>query len=187
VLQSLLVPSFSEAYVGQDLVWIRAAYRRIMRATFATVLTVSSAALLLGFAGRWIISVWAGKAAVPGSALLWGMCFWIVLLTITINQGALLAATQHLQLQTIYSSLAAVLNLILSIVLVQHLGAIGVLLATIISYLVFIVFPATWQIRQILQGRYLHANSVHGKRGVQADVIESVGVSPVLPGDAYFK
>jgi O-antigen/teichoic acid export membrane protein len=188
VLQSLLVPSlwpaFSEAYAGRDLAWIRTTYRRVMR---ATVLTVSSAALFLGFAGRWIINVWAGKAAVPSSALLWGMCFWIVLLTITINQGALLAATQHLQLQTIYSSLAAILNLILSIVLVQHIGANGVLLATIISYLVFIVFPATWQIRQILQGRYLHANSVQSKREVQADVIESVGVSPVLPGDVYFK
>jgi O-antigen/teichoic acid export membrane protein len=137
----------------------------------ATVLTVIPTALFLGFAGRWIIGVWAGKAAVPSSVLLWGMCFWTVLLSITLNQGALLAATQHLQLQAIYSSLAAVLNLILSIVLVQHIGATGVLLATIISYLVFIVFPATWQIRQILQGRYLLANSVNGKREVQADVI----------------
>jgi len=188
VLQSLLVPSlwpaFSEAYVSHDLAWIRTAYHRIMR---ATLLTVIPTALFLGFAGRWIIGVWAGKAAVPSSVLLWSMCFWTVLLSITLNQGALLAATQHLQLQTIYSSLAAVLNLILSIVLVQHLGAIGVLMATIISYLVFIVFPATWQIRQILQGRYLNANSVHGKREVQADVIESVGVSPALPEDAYFK
>jgi O-antigen/teichoic acid export membrane protein len=187
VLQSLLVPSlwpaFSEAYVNHDLAWIRTAYHRVMG---ATVLTVIPTALFLGFAGRWIIGVWAGKAAVPGSVLLWGMCFWIVLLSITVNQGALLAATQRIQLQAIYSSLAAVLNLILSIVLVQHLGATGVLLGTIISYLVFIVFPATWQIRQILQGRYLHADSVHGKREIQADVIESVGVSPVLP-DAYFK
>ncbi len=188
VLQALLVPSlwpaFSEAYVSHDLAWIRTAYQRIMR---ATVLTVIPTALFLGFAGRWIIGVWAGKAAVPGSVLLWGMCFWIVLLSITLNQAALLAAAQQIQLQAIYSSVAAVLNLILSIVLVQHLGAIGVLSATIISYLLFIVVPATWQIRQILQGRYLHANSVHGKQEVEADVIESVGVLPVLPGDAYFK
>jgi O-antigen/teichoic acid export membrane protein len=187
-LQALLVPSlwpaFSEAYVRHDLTWIRTAYRRIMR---ATVLTVIPTALFLGFAGRWIIGIWAGEAAVPGSVLLWGMCFWTVLLAITVNQGTLLAATQHLQLQTIYSSLAAVLNLILSIVLVRRIGATGVLLATVISYLVFIVSPATWQIRQILQGRYLRANSVRGKHEVQADVIASVGVSPVLPGDAYIK
>jgi O-antigen/teichoic acid export membrane protein len=188
MLQSLLVPSlwpaFSEAYVSHDLAWIRKAYHRIL---LATVVTVIPTTLFFGFAGRWIIGLWAGKAAVPGSVLLWGMCFWTVLLSITLNQGALLAATQHLRLQTIYSSLAAALNLILSIVLVQHLGTTGVLLATIISYLVFIVLPATWQIRQILQGRYLNPNSVQRKREVQADGIESIGVSPVLPGDAYIK
>jgi O-antigen/teichoic acid export membrane protein len=172
VLQSLLVPSlwpaFSEAYVSHDLVWIRTAYHRVMR---ATLLTVIPTALFLGFAGHWIIRAWAGQAAVPGSVLLWGMCFWTVLLSITVNQGALLAAAQHLQLQTIYSSLAAILNLVLSVVLVQRIGVTGVLLATIISYLLFIVVPAAWQIRQILQGRYLRANSVHGEREVQADVI----------------
>jgi len=187
MLQSLLVPSlwpaFSEAYVSHDLAWIRTAYRRIMR---ATVLTVIPTALFLGFAGRWIIGLWAGKAAVPGPVLLWGMCFWIVLLSITLNQGALLAATQQIHWQAIYSSLAAVLNLLLSIALVQHIGVNGVLLGTIISYVVFIIFPATWQIRRILQGRYLHANSVHDKREFQADDIESVGVSQVVPEDAYF-
>ncbi|HEX3966513.1 MAG TPA: oligosaccharide flippase family protein [Edaphobacter sp.] len=188
MLQSLLVPSlwpaFSEAYVSHDLAWVRTAYHRVMR---ATVLTVIPTALFFGFAGRWIIGVWAGKGAVPTSVLLWGMCFWTVLLSITLNQGALLAATQHLQLQAIYSSFAAVLNLILSIILVQHIGANGVLLGTIISYVVFIVFPATWQIRRILQGRYLRANSIHGPRGDPADVIEPMGVSPVLPEEAYLK
>ncbi len=137
MLQSLLVPSFSEAYVGQDLVWIRAAYRRIMRATFAIVLTVSSAVLLLGFAGRWIISVWAGKAAVPGRALLW------------------------LLLQTGCSSLTAIMNLVLSVVLAHRLGPIGVLLATIVSYLLFVILPQTWEVRRILSGRYLKVKTEH--------------------------
>jgi O-antigen/teichoic acid export membrane protein len=185
-LQALLVPSlwpaFSEAYVRHDLAWIRTTYRRIMR---ATLLTVIPTALFLGFAGRWIIGVWAGQAAVPSSVLLWGMCFWTAMLAITVNQATLLSATQHLQLQTIYSSLAAVLNLILSIVLVRRIGATGVLLGTIISYLVFIVVPAAWQIRRILQGRYLRADSIRGKQEVEADVVESVVASPVLPGDAY--
>jgi O-antigen/teichoic acid export membrane protein len=160
VLQSLLVPSlwpaFSEAYVGHDMAWIRATYRRIMR---VTVLTVSSAALFLGFAGRWIINAWAGKEAVPGPGLLWGMCLWIVLLTITINQAALMAATQRLQLQAVYSSLTAILNLVLSVLLVHRLGAIGVLLATIVSYLLFVILPQTWEVRRILGGRYLKAKT----------------------------
>jgi O-antigen/teichoic acid export membrane protein len=158
MLQSLLVPSlwpaFSEAYVGQDLVWIRAAYRCIMRATFATLLTVTSAALMLGFAGRWIIGLWAGKAAVPGLALLWCMCFWAVLYSICTNQAALLAATQRLRLQAAMGTLAAILSLVLSVVLVKRYGPIGVLSATI-SYLLFIVLPQTWEVRRILRGRYL--------------------------------
>jgi O-antigen/teichoic acid export membrane protein len=156
VLQSLLVPSlwpaFSEAYAGHDLDWVRSAYRRVMR---ATLLTVVSAALLLGFSGQWIIGLWAGKGAVPNLSLLWGMCFWVVLFCFTVNQSALLAATQRLQLQAVCSTLTAILNLVLSVVLVKHYGAIGVLSATIISYLLFIVLPQSWEVRRILHGRYL--------------------------------
>jgi O-antigen/teichoic acid export membrane protein len=158
VMQSLLMPSlwpaFSEAYVGREMVWIRSAYRHIMRATF---LVVTSAALLLGFAGQWIIGAWAGKAAVPSSALLWSMCFWAVLLSITVNQATLLAATQRVQFQAVYASFTAILNLVLSIVLVQRFGAIGVLSATIISYLLCVILPQTWDVRRVLRGRYLKA------------------------------
>jgi O-antigen/teichoic acid export membrane protein len=155
-LQALLVPSlwpaFSEAYAGLDMTWIRAAYRRIMR---ATLLVVTSAALVLAFTGRWLIGIWAGKAAVPGSALLWGMCFWAVLLAVTVNQAALLAATQRLKLQAVCSTLTAILNLVLSIILVQRIGTLGVLLATLSSYLLFVVLPQSWEVRRILRGRYL--------------------------------
>jgi|UPI00047DD6BC O-antigen/teichoic acid export membrane protein len=160
VLQSLLVPSlwpaFSEAYVGHDMVWIRAAYRRVMR---ATLLIVISTAFLIGLSGQWIIRIWAGKAAVPSLALLWGMCFWVVMFSITVNQAALLAATQRLQLQAVYSSITAILNLILSIVLVQRVGAIGVLSGTIISYLLCVILPQSWEVRRILRGRYLKARA----------------------------
>lgn len=169
VLQSLLVPSlwpaFSEAYVGRDMVWIRAAYRRVMR---ATLLTVISVALLLGFAGRWIISIWAGKIAVPSWTLLWGMCFWAVLLAVTINQAALLAATQRLLLQAVCATLTAILNLVLSIVLVQRIGAIGVLLGTVSSYLLLVILPQTFEVRRILRGKYLP------KRGIDAEPLPEV-------------
>ena len=162
VLQSLLVPSlwpaFSEAYLGRDIVWISKTYGRVMR---ATLVTVGVGSLLLGFAGRWIIGLWAGKAAVPGLALLWCMCFWAVLYCICANQAALLAATQRLRLQAAMGTLAAILNLGLSVVLVKRYGPIGVLSATIISYLLFIVLPQTWEVRRILRGRYLKAQMEH--------------------------
>jgi hypothetical protein len=101
---TIVLASVFGGHVGQDLVWIRTAYRRITPATFATLLTVTSSALLLGFAGKWIIGVWTGKAAVPSSAPLWSMCFWAVLLSITVNQATLLAATQRVQFQAVYAS-----------------------------------------------------------------------------------
>jgi O-antigen/teichoic acid export membrane protein len=165
MLQPLLIPSFLASvfggHVGQDLVWIRTAYRCIMRATFATLLTVTSSALVLGLAGKWIIGVWAGKAAVPSSALLWSMCFWAVLLSIPVNQATLLAATQRVQFQAVYASFTAILNLVLSIVLVRRFGAIGVLSATIISYLLCVILPQTWDVRRVLRGRYLKAQMGH--------------------------
>lgn len=171
VLQSLLVPSlwpaFSEAYAGNDIAWVRVAYRRVMR---ATLLIVTAAALLLGFAGRWIIGVWAGNEAVPGSLLLWGMCLWVVLLSITVNQATLLAATQRIRLQVVYSSLTAILNLVLSVVLVKHYGAMGVLSATIISYLVFVVLPQTWEVRRILRGRYLKMKTDEERPAVEVSM-----------------
>lgn len=160
VLQSLLVPAlwpaFSEAYFRQEMSWIRSAYRHTMR---ATLLITTAAAVALGFAGRWLIRVWAGSAAVPHTALLWAMCFWAVLLSITVNQAALLAATQRLKLQAACGVVAAILNLVLSIILVQRIGAIGVLLATIVSYLLLIVAPQTWEVRRVLRGRYMQAKA----------------------------
>lgn len=160
VLQTILVPSLwpalSEAYFGHDMTWIRNAYRRVVHATMATTV---AAALVLGFAGRWLIRVWAGSEAVPSQMLLWLMCFWVVVLAVTVNQAALLAATERLKIQAAGSITAAVLNLALSIILVQRIGTIGVLLATVISYLLLIVAPQTWEVRRILSGRYLQPKS----------------------------
>jgi len=156
MLQSLFVPALwpalAEAYFRRDMTWIRLTYRRILR---LTLISVGVAGIAIGLFGRWLIRAWAGPAAVPGSLLLWCMCFWIVLLAVTVNQASLMAATQRLGLQAVTSSLAAIVNAILSIVLVQRMGALGVLLATISSYLVLVVLPQAWVVRRILSGRYL--------------------------------
>jgi O-antigen/teichoic acid export membrane protein len=156
MMQSLLVPAlwpaFAEAYHRRDMDWVRTNYHRVMN---GSILAVGVAAGFIGLFGRQIIRVWAGQPAVPGAALLWSMCFWAILASITINQALLMAATRRIQLQAVTASLAAVANLIFSIVLVQRLGAIGVLIATIGSYIVFIIAPQEWEVRRILRGRYV--------------------------------
>lgn len=170
MMQSLLIPAlwpaFAEAYHRRDLSWVRMNYRRIM---YGSILAVGLVAFGIGLFGRQVIRVWAGPVAVPNAALLWSMCFWAVLVSVTINQALLMAATQRIQLQAVTASLAAVANLIGSIILVQRIGAIGVLVATIGSYLIFILAPQEWEVRRILRGRYLkdleHSDSAAGVEG----------------------
>ena len=87
------------------------------------------------------------------------MSGWVVLLALTVNQAMLLAATRRIRIQAIASGAAALANIALSIVLVQRLGTLGVLLATIASYLVFIVVPQTWEVRRILAGTFVKAGA----------------------------
>lgn len=156
MFQSLLIPSlwpaFSEAYHRRDLDWIRKNHRRFMR---GSVPAVAAVALLIALLGRPVIRIWAGPAAVPGTALLWCMALWAVILAFTSSQALLFAATQRLQVQAICGIIAVLVNLPLSIFLVQRMGAIGVLLATLSTYVVFIVIPQAWEVRRILAGRYL--------------------------------
>lgn len=158
-----LWPAYSEAHARGDLAWIRSAYARNRWITIA-VLTIGCAVLLV--AGRRIIFLWAGAAAVPSAALLRLMCLWMFIFAITLNQSCLMGATYRVSKQAIYGPLAAVVNLILSILWVRTMGPTGVLLATVVSYLVFIVGMQSWEVRRILRGDFLphreQADATHG-------------------------
>lgn len=155
LLQSLLIPAmwpaFSDAYHKGELGWVRLTYRRVYR---GTVVGVAVLALLLTACGQWIIRVWATRAAVPSLTLLATMGIWAVVLSVSTNQASLLAATQRLKLQAVAATLAAICNLAGSILLVRRMGPVGVMLATIVSYLVFIILPQGWEVRNVLRGRY---------------------------------
>jgi O-antigen/teichoic acid export membrane protein len=147
-----LWPAYSEAFASGHLDWIRSTYKRIRRLTIA-ILVVGCGVLLL--AGQSIIHLWAGPAAVPGSLLLWLMCVWVVVFSFTLNQSCLMGATGRVGKQAVSSSLAAIANLVLSILWVKTMGPAGVLLATIASYLVFIVVVQMFEVRRILHGDFI--------------------------------
>ena len=156
LLQSLIVPSlwpaFADAYHRKDLQWIRTTYGSIMR---MTLYSVGGVAAFLVLTGRWIIRIWATRSAVPSLSLLALTAVWSVTLSVTLNQASLLAATQRLRLQAVSSTIAACVNLAGTIYLVQRYGSIGVIAATLVSYLLCIVVPQAWEVRNILRGRYL--------------------------------
>jgi O-antigen/teichoic acid export membrane protein len=162
LLQTLLIPSlwpaFTEAYLRRELQWVANTYDHLMK---STLVVVGASGLVVGIAGKTIIRVLAGQAAVPSYALLWCMGLWALLFAITVNQASLLVAVSKIKIQAISSLLAAGVNIVLSIILVQRIGVVGVLLGTISSYIVFIVIPQNWVVIRILRGQYLELGVSH--------------------------
>jgi O-antigen/teichoic acid export membrane protein len=146
-----LWPAYSEAFANRDLPWIRTTYSRVRRITII-VLTIGCSMTLL--AGRNMIRLWAGSAAVPEMKLIWLMCAWIVIYAFATNQLCLMVATYRVGKQAISALAAAVVNLLLSVLWVKTMGPPGVVLATIVSYVVFIIVVQTWEVRKILHGDF---------------------------------
>lgn len=143
-----LWPAYAEANERNDVSWIRRTYSRALRGGSAVLLV--GLGLLVLF-GRTLIHMWAGPAAVPPELLLALMAVWTFMSAITSMQSCLLGAVGRVKLQGVLSILAAVLNLVLSIYLVQRIGPAGAVLGTVISYLLVLIFPQTWDVRQFFR------------------------------------
>lgn len=155
-LQTLITPAlwpaYAEAYAKGHLSWIRLTYNRVRWISVAG-LTVGCSITL--FLGREIIRVWAGPQAVPSQMLITLMCLWIVLLAFATNQSCLMGATYRIGKQAIAAVANVLVNLTLSIIWVKTMGTNGVILATIVSVLIFIVGVQAWQVKKILRGDFL--------------------------------
>jgi O-antigen/teichoic acid export membrane protein len=156
LLQSLLItsfwPAFTEAYRKHEMDWLRKTYHAMEQ---KTLIAVGSAALLMGLFGRPLIRAWVGDASVPSALLLWTMAAWAMMVSITTNQALLLSATGRLRTAAMVAVVAALVNLGLSIELVQRIGTEGVILSTVLSFAVVMVGPQAWEVRRVLSGVFL--------------------------------
>jgi O-antigen/teichoic acid export membrane protein len=150
MLQTLVFPAvwpaYAEAYAAGDYQWIRHTFATMFRGV--ATLTVLCAAILVLF-GRPMIRLWAGKPAVPGTALLCAMALWAVINGVMSVESCLLAALNRTRAQAMLSILAAILNVWLSILLVRRIGALGVITGTILSYVLILVVPQTLIVRDV--------------------------------------
>ncbi len=144
-----LWPAYAEAYARQDYAWMRRTFRIVMRATLA--LNLVFAVVFVAF-GKVLIRMWAGPAAVPSTAMLAAMALWTIISGFMTVESCLLAAVNRTRAQGVLSIVAAALNVGLSIVLVQRIGAVGVIAGTILSYLVVLVVPQSLIVRGVLNG-----------------------------------
>lgn len=150
-----LWPAYAEAWTRGDMDWIRASYTRVR---WVTAGTLGIACVVLVPFGRPIIRIWAGSVAVPSMPLLLLMCVWMAISAVALNQSCLLGATSRVRRQAISSVVAAIINLALSIYWVRTMGTFGVLLATVVSYLIFIVPVQATVVRSILRTEFVNAN-----------------------------
>ena len=144
VLQTAVFPSlwpaYAEAYARGDYAWVR---RTFWRAARVSVGMTALATLLLSLFGRTLIRWYVGPAAVPTQLLLLAICAWTLLSAAMDLQACLLAAINRIKWQGILSVVAAVVNIGLSVFLVQRIGSLGVVLGTMLSYLLVLVGPQT--------------------------------------------
>ncbi len=171
VLQTLvfpaLWPAYAEARTRGDITWIRRTFAIAMRTTVA--LNVAWAMFLVIF-GRLGIRLWAGPAAVPPRSLLLAMACWSVIAGFMTAQSCLLGALNHTRVQAVASALAAVVNVALSIVLVVRIGALGVILGTIISYVVVLVVPQSFAVMSAIRNLERHHRPCNTVPEASADI-----------------
>jgi O-antigen/teichoic acid export membrane protein len=145
VLQAAIFPSlwptYSEAYERGDYAWVRKAFWNAARLALGAV---AIAVVGLVIFGRSLIGWYVGQAAVPSEILLMAICLWTLISTGMDLEACFLAAINRVRLQGTLSIVAAGLNLWLSILLVKRIGSLGVVLGTIISYVVTLIVPQTW-------------------------------------------
>ncbi len=142
-------PAYAEAFSRGDTAWVRRRFRTNFKITIGSTLVL---ALPLVIFGRWIIGKWAGPAAVPNSTLLLCMGIWSVIYTGTCSQSCILSSSSRLHGQMIYSSAAAVVNIIASIFLVQRIGVTGAILGTLVAYVSCILVPQWIEVERTLRG-----------------------------------
>ena len=152
LLQSLIFPAlwpaYAEAYARCDYGWIRRTFALTMKGTVALNL---AAVILLTLFGRAVIRIWAGPAAVPTTQLLLAMGVWTLISGFMSVESCLLAALNRTREQAVLSIAAAIVNIVLSIVLVRHVGAVGVIGGTILSYVLVLVVPQSMIVRSLFK------------------------------------
>ena len=152
VLQSLIFPAlwpaYAEAYAKRDYGWIRRTFSLTMKGTVA--LNLCCVAALVVF-GRALIRLWAGPTAVPAFSLLLAMGVWALISGFMSVESCLLAALNRTREQAFLSIVAAMVNIALSIALVRHVGAVGVIGGTILSYVLVLVIPQSIIVRRLFK------------------------------------
>jgi len=134
-----LWPAFGEALSSGDYRWAKTT---LQRAIILGVISSAFFSLPLLFGGKFIINLWVGATYVPSFKLLIAFYLFSIfasyggVMSTFLNSGDLL----NKQLKMIgMSSLTAI---IMKVLLVNHIGIVGVLWGTLCGYAIFFIYPS---------------------------------------------
>ena len=149
-----LWPAYAEASARGDGMWIKRTLRLSMMASVFFTLMI---AVPLVFFGSNIIRHWAGGDAIPGFRILVWMGIWSVLSAFINPVICMLNGVGRIRGQMFYGLATAAANIVLSIFLVKRIGLEGVILGTLLAYLVFGIAPLLIETKIVIKSLPSHA------------------------------
>ena len=142
-----LWPAYAEARARGDVAWVKRTLRRSMIVSIAFNIL---AALVLVFAGRWIIQLWVKGAVAPTKTLMVAFALYLIVTGLHAPLSYLLNGLSIVRFQLVCWIAMAVSNLALSIWLTKLYGVPGVVFGTVIANFVCFVIPSAWFVRRFL-------------------------------------
>lgn len=152
ILLQPLWPAYGEALARQDVIWVKSVLRKSLLVSAAIAVPM---AIFLVIFGKVIVKLWVSEAVEPTTFLLEGMGAWTVLYSLLNPLAMFLNGASIVKFQVITASTMAVMNLTLSIFLVQRIGVAGVIWGTVISLLICTLFPTLYYIFRYLNDSYI--------------------------------
>jgi O-antigen/teichoic acid export membrane protein len=148
LLSQPLWPAYREAIVSRDVRWVR---WTLLRALTAALLVSGMAAITMGFAGRYLISVWAGPNAHPSTMLIVGYGIANVVTTLLTQASFFLNAMGKINFQLAILAPAAVVALILKFSLTEHFGLAAIPWITVAVWAVMTGPPLILYMRRLIR------------------------------------
>ncbi|MDO9206076.1 MAG: oligosaccharide flippase family protein [Methylotenera sp.] len=138
-------PAYAEAKSRGDMEWVYSTFQKSIRLSAIIVLPLSFVLLV---ASTWIIDVWVGSSFEPSWSLLIGLFFWSIMSVVGGNFAVLLNGLGVIRFQVITSVSMAIVNIILSVWLVQRIGVSGVIWGSVLTLLFIVYIPTAIYLRK---------------------------------------
>jgi O-antigen/teichoic acid export membrane protein len=148
LLLSSLWPAYTEALARGDHGFVQ---RTLRRSTIVVTAGAAGVSLVLVALAPWLFDRWLGAELQPPTSLLVAIGAWATVFACSTAIATFLNGATVIRFQVIVAVLMAVVNLPLSIVLVQRVGVVGPVYGSLLAQVVLVLVPELvllWPLRR---------------------------------------